>query len=194
MEFLVDREIIAGLSDGQSESGECGFGVAGVGELFGYGDTRRIDDLLFQFVPEAGAFQSLDGGCAVGGEFRLRDRDGADVGFRQIVESVEIGTAGRPDNELAARVDGAGIRKNETILDELIDVFDVGGEENVEGCAVFDLLGELRGGAEAGDDVDFGLVFEGAAEVGRTSTGWRPRLRAGRRLGSSGDQENECEP
>ena len=76
-----------------------------------------------------------------------------------------IGLAGRPDDELTARVDGAAIGKDETIFDELVDVLDVGGEEDIEGRAVFDLLRQLRGGAQAGDDVDFVLTFEGAAEI-----------------------------
>ena len=177
MEFLLDRECVAGLSNRKRKCRERGLGIAGVGELFGDGDTRRVDDLLFQRVLEAGTLQRLDGGNAVGSEFRFRNRDGADIGFCEVVQSAKIGPAGRPDYKLAACVDGAAAGNDKSILDELIDMLDVSGEEDVEGCAVFDLLGQLSGRAEAGHDVDFSLPFEGGAEIRQD----------GRQVGGRGD-------
>lgn len=110
-------------------------------------------------------FFSFNGSGAVRGEFRLRNRNGADVGFQEIGKSVDVRAARGPDCQLAASVDGAGVGKDKTILDELIDVFDVSGEEDAEGRAVFDLLGQLRGRSQAGDDVDFGLTLERGVEI-----------------------------
>src|SRR5438552_596064 len=92
---------------------------------------------------------------------------------RQILKAVDrYAAVGYPQHKFSASVNCLRIWNHVTFPRELIDVLRVGCREYIIGRTVFDLLGELRGGAETKGDVDSCLPFkclahfrEGAREI-----------------------------
>src|SRR6185312_1067000 len=164
VKFAVHGEGVALRVDGERASGKRGFGITGIGELFCNRNARRVHDFGFYFVPEAGGFERRYRGGAIRSELWFRDRDRVDVRFGQVGQVSDGGCARRPHDEFAARVDGAGARRDQLLRGKLVNVLHVGGEKDVEGRTVFDLLRELRRCAHAGDDVNAGFLFECRAE------------------------------
>lgn len=155
VEVVFDED--ATLVEDEREGGEADVGVTGFGELVGLADAFGLDDLVLKLVPEAGFFEGLFGGAAIGSGEGVGDGDGA--GFAEVGEVFEGAGLG-PDGDAADGVDLAGVGVDLVLFDKGFELVFVGGEEKVEGSAIFDLAGEHAGGAESEGDFTGKLFLE----------------------------------
>ncbi len=146
---------------GDCEGDEGSLGVAGVGELSGLHDVFTFHELGREDPFEVQRAE-LGGGClAVGGVQVVGDGDAGDVGLRKCAEAQRLGRRifSCPEHEHPGGVvNGQGVGC-EVCFSELLRVGAIGGEEQVRGRAVLDLLRERCRGAEAGRNVGAGLVL-----------------------------------
>jgi hypothetical protein len=154
---------------GDGEGNEAGLGVAAGGELRGLGDVFGDDEFGFYLVGDAELGELAGGGEAVRGVEVIGDGDASDLVAGEGVDGERL--RGRvlagPEDEDAVGV-GHGLGGvGELAGDELFGVNEVGGEEDIEGGAGFDLLHERGGAAEGGDELDAGGVFVGGGESGQ---------------------------
>ena len=166
VEVVFDKD--AALVKDERVGGEADVGVTGFGELVGLANAFGLDDLVLKLGPEACFFEGLFGGAAIGGGKGVGDGDGA--GFAEVGEVFEGAGLG-PDRYAADGVDLAGVGIDFVLFDEGFELIFVGGEEKVEGSAIFNLAGEHAGGAESEGDFTGELFLEKGLEGGKVRGG-----------------------
>ncbi len=170
VEVVRDKDAATVKDEGVGDKADVG--VAGVGELEGLTDVLGEDELVLKLGPEAGFLQSFLGGATVGGVEGVGERDVSGAG--KVAQVFEL-TGLRPNGETSDGVDLARVRIDFVALEKGVELGFVGGEEEVEGGAVFDLAGEHAGGAEGEGDFAGELILPEGEERGK--------------VGGSGDEE-----
>ncbi len=136
--------------------------------------------------------QGLHRGRSVGRELRVGDSDHFHIAQFQVIELIDgcLGTRGNPHRQDAHGVRRAAARRQEIFPGQLVHVRRVRCKEDVERRRILDLGGELRGGTDAEERMDFVLRFEFRAECltefGQVGGG-RDRDFRGRRRGELAD-------
>jgi len=150
-------------------------------EFEGLADVFAVDEFRLDGFADAGAFQRVAGGEAVRGGDGVGDGDALDFGLEEVVEGVDfdLGIGAGPGDEAAAGVDALRAGDRQAGGFEFVDEGDVGGGEDVDLRAGFDLLREHAGGGEVEGNGGAGLSFEGLAEFGEGFL----------EVGSRGDEE-----
>ena len=130
--------------------------------LRGLANVLALHKQGLHLVPKAGLLQRFAGGFAIWGQFRVGDGNVLDraVGQRLLKAgkiSVDLhGAACRCDHGETAINQCGGCAIGLPVLFEARDAGFVGGEEQLERCALFDLAHEVAGGAVA--DLDLAAV------------------------------------
>ena len=155
----AEVSVVGRVCDGERDDGDLG--IAGFGELGGLADVFSDDKFARDLVREAEAGESLFGGEAVGSMLTVGYGNLLYFGTREGVESewLRRRVFACPEDEDAMSVGNWSFGRGETRGDKLLRVNVVGGEEDVLGVAVGDLLGKSGGGAEGCDDLDAGSLL-----------------------------------
>lgn len=129
----------------QRPGGEDRVSIARGAVLLCHADVIGVDNFRLNPVPETDLLQGLDRGLSVGSQFGFGDGDDPNFRRRQILQAQDLRmAAGRNPQRQHAGCVGRAVGQ-EAFAVELAGVFGVGGEKDVEGRAVFNLLRQLRG-------------------------------------------------
>ena len=163
VEIAWNENVFPGrVSQDKRECRERSVGVAALSELERLLDVLGLDDLRRQLVIQLRVCQRLDSGFAIGGGLGIGDGDLHDGGSCQVVECLRVGlgVGAVPQDELADGVNGNRRADKKVLIGQLIGGLRVGGDEYLERCAVFQLLGKQLGRAVDGDDRNSGFLLE----------------------------------
>src|SRR6185436_6621343 len=158
MLFLVEFDVGSFARFDERQGNERGLGVAGGGILFSLGNVLRVYHLVLNFTPDLQVAQALDRGAPIRREVWFRNRNPLELFGCDVVNllRLQLASGWQPEHQTTARVDCTTAWREQSLAFELIDVFSVSGEEDVKRCAVFDLPGQICGGAETEDQTNPG--------------------------------------